>query len=43
MGPDDMLTKRGLAEAREEISTYGAKPLRRFDHWAAMFQEQEDA
>jgi len=42
VGPDDMLTKRSLAEAREEIRVYGPKPLRRFNHWAAMFQEQDE-
>jgi len=37
--PHNMLTKRTVAEAREDIAKYGARSLRKFDRWATMFRE----
>lgn len=43
VAPENMLTKRSVAEAREDIKAYGARQLRRFDRWATMFQESGPA
>jgi len=37
--PEKMLTRISVAEAREDIKVYGPAQLRKFDRWAAMFQE----
>lgn len=37
VGPEDMLTKRSMEEAREEVKSYGKRQLRRFDRWAGMY------
>jgi len=39
VAPENMLTERTVAEAREEIAAYGTRSLRKFDRWAAMFRE----
>jgi uncharacterized protein len=43
VAPENMLTKRTVAEAREEIKSYGPRQLRRFDRWATMFREADTA
>lgn len=43
VGPHNMLTKRTVAEAREEIKDYGVRQLRRFDRWTTMFREVDAA
>jgi uncharacterized protein len=40
VGPENMLTRRSVAEAREEIASYGERSLRKFDRWATMFREK---